>query len=414
MSRTVDEIQNKISERKAKVLTASEFKTLVDRDGKDAVKDVDVVTCGTMGVMSGTMAIMTVPVTGPGVFKRADRMTLNGIQVNVGPCPNESLGIVDCIVYGTAKRDMSYGGGHLFRDLVAGKKVDVEVESEGVTYRNSVTLSEIPFARMVTTRGAFKNYTCFVNGSDSTAKTIFSGPEGLRGNLAEASVSGCGELNPLQNDPDMRHIVPGSAVLLNGSPGIVIGTGTRSSAEKPNLSMAADMHSMDPRYMGGIRTSEGPECVSSVAVAIPVTDDRTIGDLSIRDRNAKLPLADVRDRKPVHSTTYASVWNGGTSIMVNMESCIHCTKCTADIGCPMDARPSGGIDSDLCISCGACVANCRGNVFAADMGSIDYGGTEVPIRIRQSSRAKAEELCSILKSRIEDGDWFVRCYDGRL
>lgn len=80
----------------------------------------------------------------------------------------------------------------------------------------------------------------------------------------------------------------------------------------------------------------------------------------------------------------------------------------------MDARPSGGIDGDLCISCGACVANCRGNVFAADMGSIDYGGTEVPIRIRQSSRAKAEELCSILKSRIEDGDWFVRCYDGRL
>ena len=79
MSRTVDEIQNKISERKAKVLTASEFKTLVDRDGKDAVKDVDVVTCGTMGVMSGTMAIMTVPVTGPGMFKRADRMTLNGI-----------------------------------------------------------------------------------------------------------------------------------------------------------------------------------------------------------------------------------------------------------------------------------------------------------------------------------------------
>ncbi|MGN1045434.1 MAG: methanogenesis marker 16 metalloprotein, partial [Candidatus Methanomethylophilaceae archaeon] len=403
MSGTVDEIQDRISGRKAKVLTASEFKSLADSGGRDAVKDVDVVTCGTMGVMSGTMAIMTIPVAGAGVFKRADRMILNGIPANVGPCPNESLGIVDCIVYGTSRRDMSYGGGHLFRDMVAGKKIEVEVESEGTTYRNSVTLSEIPFARMVTTRGAFKNYTCFVNGSDVTAKTIFSGPEGLRGNLAEASVSGCGELNPLQNDPDMRHIVPGSSVLLNGAPGIVIGTGTRSSAEKPNLSMAADMHSMDPRYMGGIRTSEGPECISSVAVAIPVTDDATIDDLSVRDMDAKLPLADVRDRKPVHTATYASVWSGGTSIAVNMDSCLHCSRCTADIGCPMDARPSSGIDGDLCISCGAGVGNCKGNVFAADLGSVDYGGMEVPIRIRQSSRAKAEELCSALKARVEGG-----------
>ena len=409
MSGTMDEIQGRIDSGEARVYTASEFKELVRAGRRPGLEEVDVVTCGTMGVMSGTMAIMTVPVADPGTFKRADSIRINGVPGTVGPCPNESLGLVDCIVYGTSRRDGSYGGGHLFRDLVAGEEAEVEVVSDGRIYRRSVTLDGIPFARMVTTRSAFKNYTCFVNGSEGPFTTIFSGPEPMKGGCSEASVSGCGEINPVQNDPELRYLRPGATILLNGAPGMVIGTGTRSTPGKPNLSLAADMHRMDSRYMGGFLTSEGPECLTSVATAIPVTCQEVLEELSVLDEDVELPLADVRDRKPVHSDRYSSVWReGDIGISVDLSRCLHCGTCGADSSCPTAAAPSGGIDPDRCVSCGICVNSCVGGVFSAPLGSVDFGGKHVPIAVRQSSRRKAEALCSAIKTSVEAGEWNLR------
>ncbi len=407
-------IQKNICDKKAKVLTATDFKNYLREDKLEEIENVDVVTCGTMGVMSGTMAILSIPVAEPGTFKRAESITLNGVPATVGPCPNESLGLVDCILYGTSRRDMNYGGGHLFRDMVSGKDIDVNVKSEGKEYSNKVKLENIPFARIILTRGAFMNYTAFTNGSEEPFTTIFSGPKPLEGNYSEASVSGCGSINPLQNDPKMRHIRPGAAVLLNGAKGMIIGTGTRSTPSKPNLSVAADMHEMNPRYMGGFRTSEGPECVTSVAVAIPVVDYSTYEDLVLQNSDIPLPVADVKDRVPLYWRSYDTVWEKDKIISANYKKCINCGECTADKYCPMDAHPSEGIDESLCLSCGICVNNCKGKVFSADLGSISFEGFNIPVTVRQSSRFKAEELCELLKKKIEDGDWFLRCYDGRL
>lgn len=415
MSKDIGEVQDRISAGTARVFTASEFKEAVRSGDRPTADDVDVVTCGTMGVMSGTMAILSVPVAGPGEFKRAETISINGVPGTVGPCPNESLGLVDCIVYGTSHRDMCYGGGHLFRDMVAGEPVEAVVTAEGRTFSRTLTLGEIPFARMVTTRGAFRNYTCFANGSDSPFSTIFSGPEPMAPGLSEASVSGCGEINPIQNDPGLDYLRPGASVLLNGAPGMVIGTGTRSTPEKPNLSMAADMHMMSPEYMGGFRTSAGPECLTSVAAAIPVLDDRSLEGVSVLDEGVALPLADVRDRVPAYTDTYASVWkDGDIAVSEDRSRCLGCSRCAADESCPTDAHPSTGIDAGRCLSCGLCVGTCVGNVFSARLGSVDFGGKRVPIAVRQSSRFKAERLCSALKADVEAGRWYLRCFDGRL
>ena len=410
---SVGDVQNKIDSRTARVFTASEFKAAVR--GNRAQRDVDVITCGTFGVMSGTMAVFTVPVADPGTFKRADSITFNGVPGNVGPCPNESLGLVDCIVYGTSRRDKSFGGGHLFRDMVAGEPIAVEVVSDGKTYSRSVTLSEIPFARMILTRGAFKNYTCFANGSDSGYETIFSGPEPLRPGYSEASVSGCGEINPLQNDPEMLYLRPGATALLNGAPAMILGCGTRSTPGKPNLSIEADMHMMDPEMMGGFRTSEGPECLTSVATAIPIVSEKAFGYASVLDEDVPLPLADVRDRRPVYQGKYASVWkDGDIRIVADADKCIHCDDCWADRLCPVDAKPSLFVRNNQCMSCGICVNTCAGGAFSARLGAVSFGDREVPIGVRQSSRDKAEILCNRLKETVKKGEWDLRDIHGKI
>jgi len=258
--RSIEEINKKIENGDATVLTAEEVSSLVCEGNSPKAEDVDVITTGTCGIMSGTAAILHVPVTDPGVFKKAQNILLNGIPGFPGPCPNEWLGSVDLVIYGTAHSiyDSSYGGGFLFKDIVSGKDIDVEVEStDGKIFKTITSIKDIGTAQMIGTRLAFKNYNSFTNPSDKPVSSIFHAID-MDGPFKGLSVSGCGELNPLENDPLMKVICSGSKILLNGSEGIVIGRGTRSSDEKPNLMLTADMKDMNPHYLGGFKTGAGP------------------------------------------------------------------------------------------------------------------------------------------------------------
>ncbi len=84
-------------------------------------------------------------------------------------------------------------------------------------------------------------------------------------------MSGCGEINPVKNDPLLETIGIGIRFLMNGSEGFIIDNGTRSSTAKPYLTGFAGMHGMDPELMGGFATSAGPECIVSWFIPIPVT-----------------------------------------------------------------------------------------------------------------------------------------------
>ena len=61
---------------------------------------------------------------------------------------------------------------------------------------------------------------------------------------------------------------------MNGALGFIIDHGTRSSKERPNLMSLADMQEMDPFYMGGFRTSVGPEPINTWAIAIPILNEK--------------------------------------------------------------------------------------------------------------------------------------------
>jgi putative methanogenesis marker 16 metalloprotein len=401
--KTIEGINKKIAAGTAVVCTAAELKQRIAEGETLAAADIDVVTTGTFGVMSGTLAVLHIPVTAPGTFRHAEKVRLNGVPAHPGPCPNEGLGSVDLVVYGTARASASYGGGHLFRDIVAGKDIAVDVESSGKQYSRTVTLADMGQARLITTRSAFRNYLAVINTKPGTVQTIFS-VKGLTGPYTEASVSGCGDINPLQNDPGFRVIGPGVRVLLNGGTGYVMGTGTRSSREKPNIAAYGDMHAMIPEMMGGFVTSTGPECNTSVAIPIPVLDDTVLDGLRITNKGIPLPVADVSDRVPFTTASYADVWDGtDTAIVFSRDACVRCNPCTAAQACPTGAiTPQEGIDPLACVNCGTCVRECPANAFFANLGSLPVGTGKVPITLRQSDRARALLLCEHLKTLILD------------
>ncbi|MDF2956169.1 MAG: Sulfur incorporation enzyme [Candidatus Alkanophagales archaeon MCA70_species_2] len=404
--RTISEINEKIRGGEAVVMTAKELCDAV-RGGEDVrFEDVDIVTAATCGVMSGTFAILSFQVAEPNTFERASRVFLNGVPAFVGPCPNERLGIVDVMVYGTAHRDRKYGGGHLFRDLVLRREISVEVETkEGKRIETTVTLDEIPFAKLCSTRNAFRNYLAFVNPKEGAVPTIFSVKE-LEGPFKELTFSGCGELNPLEKDPTLGTIGVGTKILMSGAPGFIIERGTRSTPEKPNLMGIADMHEMLPEFLGGFVTSAGPEVMNSWAVPIPILNERVLENAKRLDSEIKLVVADVHGREPIFEITYADVWRQA-KVTFDASKCISCDVCEVSEVCPTGAFDAARkkVNEVLCFNCGTCVRSCVAGAFSAQLGRVVIEGREVLVTARQSDRHKAEKLAELLKRRILEGSF---------
>ena len=405
--KTLAEINRKIAGKTAVVMTAKTLKERIRKGEKITPDDVDVVTCGTFGVMSGTSAVLAFQAGPPGTFRYAVSMTLNGVPAFIGPCPNESNGHVDCIIYGTsrAEQNPSYGGGHLFSDLAAGKPVAAEIVTDTGTIRRQVSLNDMSAARLIITRGAFKNYMGFVNRSEDEVSTIFS-TFPMKPGMQSASVSGCGEINPLENDPGLRYHTPGAAALVNGGPALILGCGTRASPEKPNLSLSADMRGMHPDLMGGFVTALGAECLTSIGTAIPVLDEETLDSLRVLDEEIPLPVAEIQNRTPFAAATYADVWqNTDRRVRVDVSLCADdCAECAKDL-CPVAAiRPDLSVGK-ACMGCLTCVTVCRNQVFSANTGTLHIPDADIRIGLRQSDRVRGERAAAMVRDRISSGAW---------
>jgi len=422
------EILEKVKIGEAVVLTAEEFSCLVEEGDRSSLDQVDVVTTATRAVMSGTYAILSFPVAGPGAFRRAKSVWLNGIPAQVGPCPNENLGLLDLVVFGTDhSRDRpDYGGGHLFRDLVEGKKIAVEVQTdEGGLLHAEVGLDDMPQARLFGSRHAFKNYSAFVNPGDQPVKTIFHA-RGFEPHCQGATFSGCGQINPLKCDPLLETIGIGTRILLNGAEGYVLGTGTRSSRDMPNLSGFADMHQMSAEYMGGFATSAGPECICSWAVPIPVTSPTILQEIARIDREIPLPVNDINSRKMIGLANYGDVWEDvDLEVEFDPQQCRGCRRCLVERACPMKAvsydqgARAASRDETLCFYCGLCVTECPNGAFRCRLGALQMktaSGTihSVPVVLRQSDRFRALRLAEELKNRILDGSFRMAEPVGRI
>ncbi len=417
MTKTIEDIQQKLDSGDAVVLTAEELKDKL-RSGEDiSVDDVDVVTCGTSGVMSGTSLLLHLPVDEPGSFNRAKEVYLNGIPAYPGPCPNELLGTVDVMVYGTnhSDNDENYGGGFLIKDLLQHKDIEVIViDNEDNKISTTLNIDDIPYARIFGTRMAFKNYTAFTNPINKAQKSIFNASP-MEGPYNSLSFSGCGDINPLQNDPEQRIINMGTKVLLNGAQGLILGNGTRSSDEKPNLSIIADLKDMDPHYVGGFKTGMGAEVFDSVAVPIPVLDDDILENLKVLNKDIPLVLADIQGRHLPISTIDYTMWdNADSRPTVNNDACFKCIPCLPELYCPVNAfhnSQDGLIELNLddCFGCGYCQTVCPRGVPSINLNKVSFeveGKTRnIEVSCRQSDKLRALEIATQLKNEIIDGSF---------
>jgi putative methanogenesis marker 16 metalloprotein len=411
--RPLSEILSRINQGTSVVMTSQEVCDLVDSGKTEELKGVDVVTTATRAVMSGTFAVLSFPVAKPHKFLRARTAFINGVPAQVGPCPNENLGVLDVVVFGTAhsRDDPEYGGGHLFRDLVERKPVFVDAKTDkGKHITAEVGLDEMPFARLFGSRHAFKNYSTFVNPSNEPLMTIFHA-RGFEPRCGGATFSGCGQINPIKNDPLLETIGVGTRVLLNGGEGFVMGIGTRSCSDRPNLAAFGDMHLMDPEYMGGFLTSAGPECICSWAVPIPVTTNTILSEIARLDRDICLPIMDVVTRTPLGMADYGDVWDGvDLAVEFDSENCKGCARCKVEQTCPMKAvsfHTQAERDESICFHCGLCVSECPSGAFKCNLGQIKACDKAVPVVLRQSDRLRALKLAEELKRQVLEGTFKI-------
>jgi uncharacterized protein (DUF39 family) len=237
---SASEINERIAAGSAVVLTLEE---LCRRAQSGALPGkIDLVAFAFPAGLSGSAAMLCVPVAGRGVFTRAEAIFVNRLRGHPGPAPNERLGVVDTLIFAdepSTDAAARYDGASLFLDLIRGRPVEAECRSvEGTTHRNTFDLSAVGFARF---------YIYNASLPPRAQKLTF-----LR-----------------------QMLVPGTRIVLNGSQGIVVGPGTRHREEAAAVSIAADMQGMDAELMS---SADGrPRHV--IAFALPVRDATTIAEL---------------------------------------------------------------------------------------------------------------------------------------
>lgn len=320
MKKTIDEINEKIRNGSARVVTAEEMPDIVAALGEEgALREVDVVTTGTFGAMCSSGAFFNFGHADPPI--RMEKSWLNDVEAYAG------IAAVDAYLGATQiseTQGTKYGGAHVLEDLVSGKSVELRASSKGTdcyprkTITTEITLEDINEAVMCNPRNAFQRYAAATNTSDATLRTYMGTLLPLHGNI---SYSGAGILSPIMNDPKLEKIGSGVPIFLCGAEGMIIGQGTQSSPASrfANLMTTGNLKEMSQDFLRAATFSGyGVSLYVGLGVPIPVTDIETVRNTAIRDEDITTSIVDygvpARSRPTVKEVTYAELKSGKVEI----------------------------------------------------------------------------------------------------
>ena len=121
MTKSYEEINEKIRKGKAVVLTAEEVSEMAKTMApKEILEKVDVVTTATFGAMCSSGAFLNFGHANPPI--RMERIEINGVPVSGGLAAVDTfVGATDC-----NPQNPTYGGAHIIQELIEGRELTLE------------------------------------------------------------------------------------------------------------------------------------------------------------------------------------------------------------------------------------------------------------------------------------------------
>ena len=364
MPKTIEEINKKIKNGNAVVLTAEEIIDHVARNGASkTARDVDVVTTATFGPMCSSGAFFNFGHSDPPI--KMNRVWLNDVPAYSGVAAVDAyLGVTEL----SGTEGMKYGGAHVIQDLIDRKPVKLRATSDGTDcyprkeVETFLKIENLNQAYLFNPRNAYQNYAAATN---SSTRTIYTYMGKLLPHFGNVTYSSAGQLSPLLNDPYYRTIGIGTRIFLGGAEGYIAWQGTQHNPEKerlPNgtttgpagtLALIGDLKKMDSSFLkAAIFYKYGITMYIGVGIPIPVIDEEMVEFLKVRDEDIVTEIYDYS----VHRRS----------------------------------RPSYG----------------RVNYRQLRSGTITLKGKKVQTG-SLSSYWKAREIASVLKKWISDGDFYL-------
>jgi L-aspartate semialdehyde sulfurtransferase len=320
MIKTIKEINEKIKQGKAVVVTAAEIIEIAKQEGiKKAAERVDVVTTGTFGPMCSSGAYFNIGHAKPRIKLGGGRSYLNDVPAYAAFAAADLFIGANAIPDDDPRNrnhpgDFNYGGGHVIEELVAGHDIRLSAAAYGTDcyprkkLETWINLKDLNEAVLFNMRNAYQNYNVAVNASD---KTIYTYMGVLKPHLGNAGYSSAGQLSPLLNDPYYKTIGIGTRIFLGGGIGFVAWPGTqynpnvkRSENGTPRggagtLCVIGDLKQMNPRYLVGT-SMLGYGCTLSVGIGIPIPilNEEILKYTTVTDAEIFAPVVDYSSTYP--------------------------------------------------------------------------------------------------------------------
>jgi uncharacterized protein (DUF39 family) len=314
MAKTIAEINERIKEGKAVVVTAAEIIDIVRQKGASrAAQEVDVVTTGTFGPMCSSGAYLNIGHAKPRIKLGGGRAYLNDVPAYTG------FAAVDLFIGANALPDddprnrvhpgeFNYGGGHVIEELVAGRDIRLVATGYGTDcyprkrLETWINIKDLNDAVLFDMRNAYQNYNVAVNLSD---RVIYTYMGVLKPNLGNANFCSAGELSPLLNDPYYKTIGIGTKIFLGGNIGFIAWPGTQHNPNVPRadngvprvgggtLAVIGDLKQMKPRWLVGT-SMLGYGCTLTVGIGIPIPilSEEIVRYTAVSDDKILAPVVD--------------------------------------------------------------------------------------------------------------------------